>query len=234
MRREGFELQIGSPTVIFKKDDKGNKLEPFEEVECTVPEEYVGAVVDILAKRKGTMLDLAASTSAEKVTTIKYLLPTRGALGLRNACLTATRGTAVLDSFFSGYHPFVGDIESRDKGSLLASEGGSSTPFAIVSVQERGLLFIPPKTDVRSRCPPPILTTFVVAVETAQGPQFRPPCHSFVHWRFSVGVHRHDHRDPPAPGRPQGERVQGQGAHQHARGRLGQHGQAHAAHGHVA
>jgi len=104
MRREGFELMIGSPQVIYKKDPStGKKLEPFEEIEVTVPEEYVGAVVDILAKRKGTMLDMVASTTGEKTTSVKYLLPTRGVLGLRNSCLTATRGLAVLDSQFHDY-----------------------------------------------------------------------------------------------------------------------------------
>jgi len=147
MRREGFELMIGAPTVIYKKGPNGEKLEPFEEVECTVPEEYVGAVVDILSRRKGSMLDMTVS-GQEGTTTIKYLLPTRGILGLRNACLTATRGTAVLDSIFHDYLPFAGEIEARDKGSLLAYEDGTVTPFGIVGAQDRGLLFVPPRIDV--------------------------------------------------------------------------------------
>jgi len=150
MRREGFELMIGSPMVILKEDpnNKGKKMEPFEEVEATVPEEYVGAVVDLLAKRKGEMVDMVASTGPEKTTTIKYLLPTRGVLGLRNACLTATRGTAVLDSVFNEYKPWAGEIESRDKGSLLAHEDGKVTPYGIVGAMDRGNLCVGPKAEV--------------------------------------------------------------------------------------
>lgn len=149
MRREGFELMIGAPQVIYQTDPvTKKKLEPFEEVECTVPEEYVGAVVDLLAKRKGTMLDMAASTGAEKTTTVKYLLPTRGVLGLRNQCLTATRGLAVLDSQFHDYLEFAGELEGRDRGSLISFETGTVTPFGIVAAQDRGLLIVPPRTEV--------------------------------------------------------------------------------------
>lgn len=147
MRREGFELMIGSPTVILREEG-GKKMEPYEEVEATVPEEYVGAVVDLLAKRKGEMVDLIAATTGEKTTTVKYLIPTRGVLGLRNAVLTATRGTAVLDSVFHDYKPWAGDLEARDKGSLLATEDGTATPFGIVGCGDRGLLFVPPKMEV--------------------------------------------------------------------------------------
>jgi len=149
MRREGFELMIGSPQVIFKQDpDTKKKLEPFEEIECTVPEEYVGAVVDLLAKRKGTMLDLVASAGTEKTTTVKYLLPTRGVLGLRNSVLTATRGLAVLDSQFHDYLEWAGAMEGRDRGSLISFETGTVTPFGIVAAQDRGLLIVPPRTEV--------------------------------------------------------------------------------------
>jgi GTP-binding protein len=147
MRREGFELMIGAPTVIYKKGPNGEKLEPFEEVECTVPEEYVGSVVDILSRRKGSMLDMTVS-GQEGTTTIKYVLPTRGILGLRNAALTATRGTAVLDSIFHDYLPFAGEIEARDKGSLIAYEDGVVTPHGIQGAQDRGLMFVPPRIDV--------------------------------------------------------------------------------------
>ena len=148
MRREGFELMIGSPSVIMKTGEGGEKLEPFEEVECTVPDEYVGSIVDLLSKRKGELLDMAASTTGEGTTTIKYLLPTRGILGLRNAALTATRGTAVLDSVFHDYKPFAGELESRERGSLLAFEAGTVTPHGITGAQDRGQLFVPPKVEV--------------------------------------------------------------------------------------
>ena len=91
---------------------------------------------------------MAASTSGESTTTIKYLLPTRGILGLRNAALTATRGTAVLDSVFHNYLPFAGEIECRDKGSLIAFEDGTVTPHGIVGAQDRGSMFVPPRIEV--------------------------------------------------------------------------------------
>merc|ERR1711988_582361 len=107
MRREGFELMVGAPSVIAKEVD-GVKCEPFEAVECNVPEEYVGACVDLLARRRGELQDMIASPS-EGTTMLKYLVPTRGLLGLRNAMLTATRGTALVDSVFDSYKPWAGD-----------------------------------------------------------------------------------------------------------------------------
>jgi len=146
MRREGFELMIGAPTVIEKEID-GQRCEPWEAIECTVPDEYTGAVVDMLARRKGELMDMAANP-IDGTTAIKYLLPTRGVLGLRNAMLTATRGTVILDSTFDSYKPFAGVLEAREKGSLLAFEGGTVTPFGIQNAQDRGLLFVPPRIEV--------------------------------------------------------------------------------------
>lgn len=146
MRREGFELMVGAPSVIAKEVD-GVKCEPFEAVECNVPEEYVGACVDLLARRKGELQDMIASPS-EGTTMLKYLVPTRGLLGLRNAMLTATRGTALVDSVFDSYKPWAGDLETREKGSLLAFETGVVTPHGVTGAQDRGQLFIPPKVEV--------------------------------------------------------------------------------------
>lgn len=124
----------------------GKKLEPFEEATVEVPEEYNGSVVELLANRKGEMLDLV--TNDKGMTTIKYKCPTRGLLGVRNAILTATRGTAVLNTIFDGYYPYAGDIAMRETGSLVAFETGQATSYALFSAQERGIMFIKPQTDV--------------------------------------------------------------------------------------
>ncbi|HAE25659.1 MAG TPA: translational GTPase TypA [Hyphomonas adhaerens] len=146
MRREGFEFCIGPPQVIFKEDANGKKLEPFEEAIVEVGEEYNGSVVELLANRKGEMLDLV--TNDKGMTTIKYKVPTRGLLGVRNAILTATRGTAVLNTIFDDYYPFAGEISQRDQGSLIAFETGQATSYALFSAQERGMMFIKPGVEV--------------------------------------------------------------------------------------
>jgi len=146
MRREGYEFCIGPPQVITKLDEDGKKLEPFEEAVVEVPEEYNGSVVELLSNRKGEMLDLM--TNDKGTTTIKYKVPTRGLLGLRNAILTATRGTAVLNTIFDGYYPYAGDISMRENGSLVAFETGQVTSYALFSAQERGIMFVKPGVDV--------------------------------------------------------------------------------------
>mmetsp|Transcript_70945 Transcript_70945/g.198954 ORF Transcript_70945/g.198954 Transcript_70945/m.198954 type:complete len:331 (-) Transcript_70945:128-1120(-) len=148
MRREGFEMMVGAPTVIFKEID-GARCEPWEMIECTVPDEYTGSVVDMMARRKGELVDMAANPT-DSMTAIKYLLPTRGVLGLRNALLTATRGTVIIDSNFDSYKPFAGELETREKGSLLAYESGTVTPFGIMGAQDRGQMFIPPRIEIYS------------------------------------------------------------------------------------
>ncbi|CAM9422319.1 unnamed protein product [Chrysoparadoxa australica] len=147
MRREGFELLVGPPTVINKKED-GKTLEPHEKVEVQVPDEYVGSVVDLLSRRKGDMINMAPASEGGGITNVEYVVPTRGMIGLRNAMMTATRGTAVLDTVFDSYRPFAGDIESRDKGSLLAHEDGSCTSNGLLGAQDRGQLFLSAKDEV--------------------------------------------------------------------------------------
>ena len=147
MRREGYEFCIGPPQVITKEDpDTGKTLEPFEEAVVEVGEEYNGAVVELLSNRKGEMLDLV--TNDKGITQIKYKVPTRGLLGVRNAILTATRGTAVLNTIFDGYYPYAGDITMRENGSLVAFETGQVTSYALFSAQERGVMFVKPGVDV--------------------------------------------------------------------------------------
>jgi GTP-binding protein len=147
MRREGFELMIGPPTVIERVID-GEKCEPFELVDVTVPNDYSSAVVDILNKRKGEMTEMGPSEGSEGQTQLKFLVPTRGMIGVRSALLTATKGTVVLDTVFDSYRPVVGSISQRDKGSLLAFEDGFANPFGLTNAQDRGRMFIVPKEEV--------------------------------------------------------------------------------------
>ena len=133
MRREGFELEVGPPSVIYKvNEETGQTEEPWEAVEVRVPEEYVGGVIDLLNQRKGELQDMGLE-EGEGLNVIKYLVPTRGMLGLRSSLLTATRGTAIIDSVFDSYRPKIpGEIQGRDKGSLLAFADGTSVSMALL------------------------------------------------------------------------------------------------------
>ena len=143
MRREGFEFCVGPPTVIMKEGPSGEKQEPYEVVTIEVADQYSGACVDMLSQRRGQMLEMGpASTTG--ATLLKFRAPTRGLIGVRNAMLTATRGTAVLNTLFDGYDATAGDIPTRDRGSLVAHETGKVTTYALMSVQERGTLFVKP------------------------------------------------------------------------------------------
>lgn len=147
MRREGFELEVGPPTVIYKENGETGKIEePWESVEVRVPEEYSGGVIDLLNTRKGELQDMGLE---ESQSVVKYLVPTRGMLGLRSSLLTATRGTAIIDSVFDSYRPKIDEaIQARDKGSLLAFADGPATSFGIEGAQVRGNLFCSVGDDV--------------------------------------------------------------------------------------
>ncbi|CAM6127588.1 unnamed protein product [Calypogeia fissa] len=147
MRREGYEFMIGPPKVIHRETAQGKRLEPFEDAIVEVPQEYVGAVVDMLGKRRGQMLDMQSSGVGNS-TLVKYRMPTRGLLGLRNALLTASRGTAILNTIFHGFDEWAGDISTREQGSLVAFETGTTTSYALFSCQERGNLFLAPGVEV--------------------------------------------------------------------------------------
>ncbi|GAB4851605.1 Putative elongation factor TypA-like svr3, chloroplastic [Ancistrocladus abbreviatus] len=146
MRREGYEFMVGPPKVINKKVDD-QLLEPFEIATVEVPEEHMGPIVELLGKRRGRMFDMQ-NVGSEGTTLLKYKIPTRGLLGLRNAILTASRGTAVLNTIFDGYGPWAGDISTRDQGSLVAFEDGTTTSYALSSSQERGKMFVGPGVEV--------------------------------------------------------------------------------------
>mmetsp|Transcript_18640 Transcript_18640/g.40349 ORF Transcript_18640/g.40349 Transcript_18640/m.40349 type:complete len:666 (-) Transcript_18640:84-2081(-) len=144
MRREGFELEVGPPVVIYKMNDEtGKEEEPWESVEVRVPEEYSGSVIDMFNGRKGELVDMGLDDNGESMTVIKYLIPTRGMLGLRSEMMSTSRGTAIVDSVFDSYRPKItGDISGRDKGSLLAFESGVVTSFGCENAQTRGKLFV--------------------------------------------------------------------------------------------
>jgi len=141
MRREGFEFEIGPPKVITKEIG-GKTVEPYEEAVVEVPEQYVGAVVELFAQRKGEMTDLQPSLEGQS--RLKFRIATRGLLGLRNAMLTATRGMGVMNTLFLEYAPLAGEILMRDAGSLVAHETGAVTSYALESAQERGQMFVRP------------------------------------------------------------------------------------------
>ena len=150
MRREGFELEVGPPTVIYQENEETGKLEePWESVEVRVPEEFVGGCVDLFNQRKGELVDMGLDDSGEGLSLVKYLVPTRGMLGLRSSLLTATRGTAIIDSVFDSYRPKItGEIQARDKGSLLAFADGTVTSFGLEGAQDRGKMMASPGDEV--------------------------------------------------------------------------------------
>merc|ERR1712113_962815 len=135
--------EIGPPSVIFKTNDETQKEEePWESVEVRVPEEYSGNVIDLLNNRKGELQDMGLEETSG-MSVVKYLIPTRGMLGLRSALLSSTRGTALIDSVFDSYRPKIaGDIQARDQGSLLAFADGDATTFGIEGAQSRGQMFV--------------------------------------------------------------------------------------------
>jgi len=146
MRREGFEMMVGPPTVI-EKEEGGERLEPFEMVDIELPEEYASSAISLLNERKGMLIDMAPVTS-EGSQAIQYEVPARGMNGVKSKLLSATRGLAVMSTTFAGYKPYAGDFGQREKGNLLSFEQGTATPFAITKVQDRGAFFTSPGDEV--------------------------------------------------------------------------------------
>lgn len=142
MRREGYELQVSRPEVILKQDEHGRRTEPFEVLIIDLPEEYSGAIIQELNRRKGEMKSM--ETSPHGTTRIEYRIPTRGLIGFRGFLITESRGSAALTSRFVGYDLFAGPIQGRRNGALVSMEQGTAIPYALWAVQERGTLFIPP------------------------------------------------------------------------------------------
>ncbi len=147
MRREGFELTVGKPQVVTREID-GVRHEPFERLTVDVPEEHLGVVTQLLAARKGRMLDVIHYGATEPWARVEYVVPARGLVGLRSALLSDTRGTAIAANVFEGFEPWCGPIRTRETGSLVADRRGATTSHALLSLQERGALFVGPGTEV--------------------------------------------------------------------------------------
>lgn len=146
MRREGYEFQVSRPEVIFRQGEDGETEEPYEEVHIDTSPETVGAVVEMLGKRRGEMLNMGDLSNGSIHLT--YLVPTRGLLGFRYQFLTATRGMGVLNALFHGYAPLSGEIISRSRGSLVAWETGITNTYGLKNAEPRGTLFVGPIIDV--------------------------------------------------------------------------------------
>jgi GTP-binding protein len=145
MRREGFELTVGKPQVVTREID-GKLHEPVERVAIDAPEEYLGVITQLLALRKGRVEDLVNHGTGW--IRMEHLVPARGLIGFRTEFLTETRGTGQLHHVFEGYEPWHGELRTRPTGSLVADRLGVSTAFALLTLQERGALFVGPGEDV--------------------------------------------------------------------------------------
>ena len=146
MRREGFEMTVSRPRVLYKKADDGTPLEPIEEVTIDVDEEYASAVVDSLNRRKGEMVDMRSAGAGK--TRLLFLAPSRGLIGYQSRFLTQTRGTGVLNRIFHSYAPHKGPIESRRNGALISTDAGMAVAYALFNLQDRGQMFVGPQTAV--------------------------------------------------------------------------------------
>jgi GTP-binding protein len=146
MRREGYEFQVSRPEAIFKEDESGNLLEPFEELHIETSPETVGTVVEMLGGRRGKMLNMI--NNPDNTVHLTYTVPTRGLLGFRYQFLTATRGMGTLNSLFLGYLPLAGVINSRSTSSIVSWETGLTSTFGLKNAEERGVLFIGAGVDV--------------------------------------------------------------------------------------
>src|SRR4051794_5393164 len=145
MRREGFELTVGKPQVVTKKVD-GKTYEPFEQLTIDAPEEYLGAITQLLASRKGRMESM--TNHGTGWVRMEFVVPSRGLIGFRTEFLTDTRGTGIANHVFEAYEPWVGEIKTRQNGSLVADRTGVATSYAMFNLQERGTMFLEPTTEV--------------------------------------------------------------------------------------
>jgi len=145
MRREGFEVLVSRPEVIFKRDEQGNLLEPMETLYVDVPSENLGDILQSLASRRAEIINMEHQTNSVLV---EAVIPTRGLIGFETDLINATRGHGICSHIFKEYAPHKGDIPSRNNGVLVSMENGISTAYALESLQERGRLFIGPQTEV--------------------------------------------------------------------------------------
>ena len=145
MRREGFELTVGKPQVVTREID-GKVHEPVERLTIDAPEEYLGTITELLAARKGRMEQM--TNHGTGWVRMEFLVPARGLIGFRTEFLTDTRGTGIAHHISEGYEPWAGEIRSRNNGSLVADRSGAATAYAMTNLQERGVMFVEPTTEV--------------------------------------------------------------------------------------
>ncbi|WP_302569375.1 translational GTPase TypA [uncultured Clostridium sp.] len=145
MRREGFELQVSKPNVIFKEEN-GKKMEPMEYLTIDVPEEFMGAVMEKIGPRKAEMVNMTSAVNG--YTRLEFIIPARGLIGFRNEFMTDTKGNGIMNHVFEGYAPYKGEIEARSRGSIVSFEQGEAIAYGLFNAQERGRLFITPGTPV--------------------------------------------------------------------------------------
>lgn len=145
MRREGYELQVGQPQVLFKEGDNGEKLEPIETMVIDVPENFAGKAIELVTQRKG---ELKIMEPKGNIQHLEFEVPSRGLIGLRNNMLTATAGEAVMSHRLKDYQPFKGPIAGRINGSLISIENGPGTAYSIDKLQDRGTFFVDPGVDL--------------------------------------------------------------------------------------
>ena len=146
MRREGFELTVSRPKVLYKLSTENQKLEPIEEVTIDVDEEYSSSVLDNMNRRKGDMVDMRSS--GEGKARIIFHAPSRALIGFQNKFLTLTKGTGVINRVFYNYGPYKGDIDGRRNGVLISTETGSAVAYALFNLQDRGIMFVGPQAEV--------------------------------------------------------------------------------------
>ena len=145
MRREGYEIQVGQPQVLYKEDENGRRLEPIETLVVDVPEETAGKVIELATQRKGELLIMEPKGDLQH---LEFSIPSRGLIGLRSSVLTSTFGEAIMNHRFKAYEPFKGAIPGRINGSLIASGNGPATPYSIDKLQDRGVFFIDPNEEI--------------------------------------------------------------------------------------
>ena len=146
MRREGYEFAVSRPKVIYKRDENGQLLEPMELLSVEVPGDYVGAVIEKLGTRKAELRDMVAHDGG--ATHLEFSVPSRGLIGYRSEFMTDTNGNGIMNQLFDGYAPYKGDIETRERGSIVVHENGVSSAYGLFNTQDRGTLFIGAGVDV--------------------------------------------------------------------------------------
>lgn len=146
MRREGFELSVSRPRVLFKKDKDGNILEPIEEVVVDVDDNFSGVVVEKLSSRKGEMIEMKPSSGGK--TRVIFYVPSRGLIGYQSEFLTDTKGTGVLNRIFHNYAPYKGEMKNVKNGALIATDPGEAVAYALWNLQDRGIMFVKPQQKV--------------------------------------------------------------------------------------